>query len=89
MSSSPREVAAWMLSELERHDGLYQDVAVGGIMDRFSEDYAWYNDNGNPVINKKVLAEFQSLTGDSVVWVKSYRMWRRREEGDLPTREQP
>lgn len=89
ISATAAEVAEWMLADLEQNDGLYQDAAVGEIIERFGEEHAWYNDNGNPAIHKKVLAAFLVLTGESVVWVKSYRMWRHREDGDLPSREQP
>jgi hypothetical protein len=78
-----------MLGDLEQNDGLYQDAAVGEIMERFGEEHAWYNDNGNPAIEKRVLTEFGTLTVGTVVWIKSYRMWRHREDGDLPGREQP
>lgn len=78
-----------MLADLEQNDGLYQDVAVGEIIDRFGEDHAWYNDDGNAAIDKAVLVAFGKLTGKSVVWVKSDRMWRHREDDDHPGREQP
>jgi hypothetical protein len=88
MPATPREVAEWMLADLDSHDGLYQDSAVGDIMHRFGEEFAWYNENGNPAIDKRVLAEFAELTGDSVVWVRSHRLWRHREPGDEASRQQ-
>lgn len=89
VSATPLEVAEWMLADLEGNDGLYQDAAVGEIIERFGDEFAWYNDNGNPAIDKKVLAAFGEMTEDLVVWVRSHRMWRLREEDDLPAREQP
>jgi hypothetical protein len=78
-----------MLDELQREGGLYQDVAVGEILNRFGETFAYYNDNGNPAIAKVVLEEFRNLTNDSVVWSRSTRLWRPRDVADDSGRVQP
>lgn len=82
-------VARWMLSELEKQNGvLNQDDAAGQVADRFGGHFIYDNKAGNPAINREVLAAFRKLTGDSVVWSSGERLWRRRESGDEPTRQQ-
>jgi hypothetical protein len=82
-------VAAWMAKELDKQDGvLYQADAASQIADLFGERFIYENDSGNACIDKQVLAAFGKLTGDSVVWSRSERLWRRRESGDEVTRQQ-
>jgi hypothetical protein len=82
-------VAGWMRQELEKQDGvLYQEDAASQIGDLFGEQFIYENPAGNPAIDKKVLAAFRKLTGDSVVWSSAERHWRRREVGDEPGRKQ-
>jgi hypothetical protein len=84
------EIAAgWMLKELEKQDGvLYQAEAASQIADVFGERFVFENDSGNACIDKQILAAFRRLTGDSVVWSRSERLWRKRESGDDLTRQQ-
>lgn len=82
------QVATWMLEELDRVKFLYQEEAVSQIEVKFGRDFVYENDGGNPAISRKVLSEFKKLTGDSVVWDRSERMWRRRENYDAPGRQQ-
>ena len=87
-SATPRDVAAWMLLELERQGYLDQGVAVVEIMKRFGDKFTKYNAIGNLVIHESVLGAFRKLTGNDVVWVRTERHWRRREEYDEPGRTQ-
>jgi hypothetical protein len=87
--TTPSDVAQWMLSELNASDLLYQEAAAYQILDRFGEEFTYFNANGNIAISKPVLAAFNNLTGDDVVWSRSARFWRKREEHDLPGRQQP
>jgi hypothetical protein len=82
------QVAQWMVEELHRVEYLYQQDAVYAIETRFGEKFFYINDAGNPAIDKKVLAAFNKLTGDSVVWERGERVWRMREDYDLPSRQQ-
>ncbi len=75
-------VASWMKGQLEKHQTLYQDVAVHEIQSRFGPEFTYLNDAGNPAIDRKVLAAFRSLTEGSVVWERGERCWRRRESYD-------
>lgn len=86
--ATSEDVAQWMLDELSRIQFLYQDTLVYEIESKFGSSFVYYNDNGNPAIDKKILTAFKKLTGDSVIWQRGERMWRFREEYDLPGRMQ-
>ena len=88
MATTPDQVAQWMLDELKRVKYLYQETVVYDIASKFGDSFTYYNDNGNPAIDKKVLAAFRKLTGDSVIWERGERMWRFREKYDEPGRQQ-
>lgn len=85
---TPAEVATWMLAEVQRDGVLYQDTAVGDIEQLFGAEFVVVNDNGNSAIRKDVLAAFRGLSGDSVVWERGERLWRKREGFDEPGRQQ-
>ena len=88
-TATAENVADWMLKELEKQDGiLYQTEAAPHIADLFGEHFIYENDSGNACIDKRVLAAFRTLTGNSVVWSRGERLWRRRESGDEGTRRQ-
>lgn len=78
-----------MKAELETQNYLYQDTAAYEIIQRFGEDFITINGLGNWAINVKVLKAFQAITDDDVVWERGQRLWRKREEYDLPGRQQP
>lgn len=87
--ASAQDIAAWMLAELHRDGTLYQEVVVYQIAERFGDQHTYHNANGNLAINPDILSAFRKLSGDDVVWSRSERYWRRRQEGDLPGRQQP
>jgi hypothetical protein len=80
------EVAKWMLDELNKVQYLYQQDAVYGIESMFGSAFVYLNDAGNPAIDRKVLAAFKKLTGESVIWERGERLWRKREQYDEPGR---
>ena len=82
------EVAGWMVAELSRVKHLYQEEIVADIERKFGTQFIHANENGNPAIDRKVLKVFRELTGNTVVWERSERMWRRREPGDQAGRQQ-
>jgi hypothetical protein len=88
MMVTAKDVANWMLSELENDQILYQENAVGCIQDKFGDSFVYDNQNGNMAISKEVLSEFRKLTKDNVVWFRGERHWRFREEYDEPGRRQ-
>lgn len=78
-----------MLKELEADGTLYQQVAVGEIAERFGENFITINAGGNQAIRPSVLSAFNALTSEDVVWSRSGLFWRKREDFDLPGRQQP
>ena len=80
------EVAQWMIAELRTEQALYQEQAVHDIAARFGDHFTYLNAAGNLAIAKDVLAEFRRMTGEAVVWSRSDRSWRLREEHDEPGR---
>jgi hypothetical protein len=75
-----------MLATLTAERFLYQDVAVHRIEQRFGTAFVYDNSSGNRAIARGVLAEFKELTPDNVVWDRSERAWRFREQYDAPGR---
>jgi hypothetical protein len=82
------EAAKWMADQFEISLSLTQSEAAGRIEMHWPEFIYKYG-GGNRAISKDVLAEFEKLTSDTVVWMKKGRRWRKRREGDRPGREQP
>ena len=87
--ATSRVIAEWMMRELVRVTYLAQYSVAWEISDRFGERFIYVNSNGNPAINRDVLREFDSLTKSAVVWEFASRLWRAREDYDLPSRRQP
>lgn len=88
MSVTPEHAAQQMLDDLTRFGWLDQDMAAMNINIAFGGEFTYYNDNFNLAIDKKVLAAFRKLTGDSVVWERGKRRWRFRTKFDKPGRQQ-
>ena len=78
------DVANWMVQQLEKKGSLYQEDVVYKIAQKFGKEFTYINQNGNSAIDRKVLKEFRSLTEAEVVWDRSERMWRKREQYDPP-----
>jgi hypothetical protein len=86
--ATPEQVAEWMVAELERVRYLEQESAVWAIKQKFGKRFVYDNANGNLAISPDVLKAFRRLTGESVVWERGSRTWRRRERYDTPGRQQ-
>jgi hypothetical protein len=82
-----KPIAAWMLSEIERHGCIYQDDVVDYLVKSKTENFLRENSDGNLVIGRELLDAFKKLTGTNVVWVKPDRYWRFRVTEDEPGRE--
>lgn len=83
-----KSVAEWMAEEVMRQHSLYQETVVYDIHKRFGKEFTYFNPNGNLAIHRKILAEFNKLTADSVVWERGERCWRKRADYDSPGRQQ-
>jgi hypothetical protein len=53
-----------------------------------AQAFTHINENGNMAIRRDVLVAFQRLSGDSVIWERGERMWRKRQSYDEPGRQQ-
>jgi len=83
------EPGAAQFDEVTRRNVLDQETATHQIQMNFGQGvYPWKWKKGNWAINKDVLAAFRKLTGDSIVWDRSYREWHKRHSSDKPGRQQ-
>ena len=53
---------------------------------KFGSEFTYHNAKGNLAIDKRVLAAFKKLTGDSIIWERSLWLWRLRSLTDGPGR---
>ena len=81
-----KDVAQWMLKEVIQRGSLDQGTAAHLIRTKLSEDFVYTNERGNRSIGRKVLRAFDKLSGDTVVWSRSARVWRVRRSEDKPGR---
>lgn len=79
---TPTDAAKWMVQELEHVKWLDQDHVAAHLSDA-APGLVYINDNGNYGIDKRVLSAFKAMTPD-VVWSRSERHWRKREDCDEP-----
>lgn len=79
-----RDVAAWMLWQVETIGTLYQRHAASHIRRSFGEDFIYLNENSNPAISREVLKDFLAISLETVVWGRRQRYWRKRQVADKP-----
>jgi hypothetical protein len=80
-----KDVAQWMLDQLNESGELTQEDAAYEIETLFGEEFTYANDNGNTAIDRKVLEEFRAISPDTV-WERQDKLWRRRDQHDDPGR---
>lgn len=81
-----KDVAAWMLGQVEGQGALYQREAAWHIRRYFGERFIYLNQNHNPAISREVLKEFLLVSLKGVVWNRRERYWRPRHLTDPPNR---
>ena len=86
--ANAKDVAQWMLEEVQRSGHLAQEQAFDEIQQKFGKEFTYINDRGGNAINKKVLNVFRRLSEDTVVWARTGHYWRMRKPGDEPSRVQ-
>lgn len=82
-----KEVASWMLAQINKHGCIYQDDVVDHLVRSAAESLLRENSEGNLVLGRTVLNAFMVLSEPAVVWVKPDRYWRWRVAEDEPGRE--
>lgn len=84
---TPQKAAEWMLEQFESKRFLYQEEAATHLLHLHDEELAYFDNNGNVCVGKKVLAEFNKLTPD-LVYERAAKFWRDRLPTDQPGRQQ-
>jgi hypothetical protein len=92
--ATPKEIAEWMVSQLEDEDELPQQKTVAKIKKLFGAKFVHKDPQGYLAIDRKVLYQFRKLTESTVVWVarpdnRLEGYWRKRDPNDSPGRTQP
>lgn len=90
---TPRQVAEWMIKQLEAEEELYQQPTAYKILEIFGEEFVALDANNELGISRKVLYQFKKMTGDTVVWVAvqgdwTAGFWRKRDDQDNEGRRQ-
>ncbi len=90
---TPKQVAEWMIAQLEEAEELPQKSTVLQIQELFGDDFVCLDPYGDLGIARKVLYQFRKLTAGTVVWVVApddwtTGYWRKRDIGDLAGRKQ-
>src|SRR5260370_37399962 len=92
---TPKEVAEWMIAQIDACDEFYQQAAAKKIAKLFGSEFVYRDEGGNLAIARRVLKQFRKLTPESVVWVTHHgggfcpdAFWRKRERYDAPVRTQ-
>ena len=85
--ASAKDVAAWMVAQVNTVARLRQTTAVRTIRHQFGEEFSYRNENRNWAIVPEVLAEFEKLApADVVKWAVGGRYWRLARAGDPDSR---
>jgi hypothetical protein len=71
-----------MVDQITANKVEYQDELVDRIEKHFGSEWVYENDNGNPAISRKVLAQFRKLHACSIEWDRSDRAWSVTAVGD-------
>ncbi|WP_159820008.1 hypothetical protein [Cyanobium sp. Copco_Reservoir_LC18] len=79
-----KDVAEWMLKEVETKGELFQKDAAWHIRRNVGKRFIYLNENHNPAISREVLKEFLLISMKTVVWNRRERYWRVRQPNDPP-----
>jgi hypothetical protein len=85
--ASARDVAQWMIRQLNTESYLTQERACFEIRKRFGEQFTSLNAAGGNAVAKNVLREFRKLADLDVVWSRRERTWRKGSGLDEPGRQ--
>ena len=72
------EIGAWLMNEVREiaPRRAYQNRLVRKLRETFGDEWTYKNHNGNPAIDKGVLAEFGKLKDEHVLWDRADQSWR-------------
>jgi hypothetical protein len=83
---SSKDVAKWMLEQVEASGSLTHQEAVRLIPQLFGERFIRLNAQGNRVIKKTVRVEFRKLAAGSVIWDPMHFRWRQKTGSESRTK---
>ena len=91
---TPKQIAEWMLAQLEEEGELPQKSTALLIQELFGEEFVCLDAYGDLGIARRVLYQFRKLTADTAVWVVApddwtTGYWRKRVAMDRAGRKQP
>ena len=72
-----KDVAEFMLKELNKKGVLPQVGLAGIIKDEFGEEFVFKTTHGTITIDRKVIREFNKLKGDDICWDKDGCCWEK------------
>ena len=75
-----KEVAEWMVEQLPSNDVLYQEATAREIRERFGGSFIYIDEDRNVAIKKDVLAVFEKLARNTIIWDQRRRLWRKLEK---------
>jgi hypothetical protein len=84
--TSSADVAAWMMSELDKAGYLSREEAAHQVAELFGGNFVVESGDGDLALSETVLIAFRRLTRGEVVWSRRDRQWRRRQADDDPGR---
>ena len=82
MSIMHNKIAHWLYDKIMEEGDVYHSDAVREIAEKFGEEYTYSNENGNPVIDRKVLGEFRKFKGNNITWDRAELFWHKETETD-------
>jgi hypothetical protein len=71
-----KDVAEFMLKELNKKGSLPQVGLVDIIQEKFGDEFVFKTTHGTLTIDRRVIREFNKLKGDDVLWDKDGCCWR-------------
>ena len=73
--ATSKEVAQWMVDRIQERGYEDQEFFVREIGPRFGAEWDYVNNDGNPVIDPKVLRAFRKLHAGAIEWEPGERRW--------------
>lgn len=70
-----KDVAQFMLKELNKKGTLLQVGLADIIKDKFGDEFVFTTTHGTLTIDRKVIREFNKIKGNDVVWDKDGCCW--------------
>ena len=71
-----KDVAEFMLKELNKKGTLPQVGLVDMIQEKFGDEFVFKTTHGTLTIDRKVIREFNKIKGEDILWDKDGCCWR-------------